>query len=325
MGAIHCALQKPDLVTFQWKKFDLIGGTMNNHSEPTENDHIYARGCPKRAEYIAQIQTEKGWLASALGLLYHKLSKNLLIIGPISLAWLLFRSLRKPSRLQYPCQQMALMQGSLFVGFIAHKGSERISLPKQLPKLPAKTGLILAAMFLVNMVGAEAKQILAGPVNVNHPAIAAATVPQGKVVRVHSSTATTWDFSSGRYWDHIDQGQVQAMLDRGILELTGETSLPSAWRSVITGYKPGDTIAIKVNNNNARDDGNGELNTNHQVIIAVVAGLKSMGVPETNIYVYDVSRQVIPRQRDGVLTLSPNVNVVHSGNVSWDSQSFTDT
>jgi hypothetical protein len=78
-----------------------------------------------------------------------------------------------------------------------------------------------------------------------------------------------------------------------------------------------------VNNNNARDDGNGELNTNHQVIIAVISGLRTMGVPEADIYVYDVSRQVIPRQRDGVLNVFPNVNVVHNGNVTWDSQSFT--
>lgn len=215
------------------------------------------------------------------------------------------------------------MQGSLFVGIVVHKGSELITFPKRLPKLPVKAGLILAAMLLANLLGTEAKQLLTSPVDINHPAIAAASGPQGKVVRVHSSTATNWDFSSIKYWEYIDQAQVQKMLDRGVLELTGETSLPSAWGSIITGYNPGDTIAIKVNNNNARFDANGELNTNHQVVIAVIAGLRSMGVPEADIYVYDVSRQVIPRQRDGVLNIYPNVNVVHNGNVTWDSEPFT--
>jgi hypothetical protein len=191
----------------------LTGGTMINNSEPNKNDNAFARRCPKYTKQSKIKRRKIGWLSSALDLVYHKLSKNLLIIGPISLAWLLFRSLRKPSRLQYPCQQMALMQGSLFVGFIAYKGSDRFSLPKQLPKLLAKTGLILAAMLLVNMIGVQAKQLLKSPVDVNHLAITAATVPQGKVVRVHSSTATNWDFSSVRYWDHIDRSEVQAMLD----------------------------------------------------------------------------------------------------------------
>ena len=296
---------------------------MINKSETAKIDTVSPRQCPNRSKKDGDQHQTDGWLSLLVNRLYLKLSKNLLIIGPISLAWLLFRSLRNPSRLRYPCQQMALMQSSVFVGLITHKGTEFISFPKRLPKIPARTALILVAMFIFNLVGAEARQLLATPVDVSHPAIAAASVPQGKIVRIHSSTATTWNFSSGKYWDHIDQVQVHKMLDRAVLELSGEATISTAWQSIMAGYVSGDTITIKVNNNNARDDGNGELNTNHQVIIAVVSGLKSMGIPESDIYVYDVSRQVIPRQRDGVLNTYPNVHFVHSGNVTWDSDRFT--
>ena len=140
---------------------------MTKISGSRRSNTVSSHKCPNRSKSHRERHQAGSWFAQLFNRLYFKLSKNLLVIGPVSFAWLLFRSLSKPSRLRYPCQQMALMQSSLFVGLIAHKGTDFISIPKRLPKSPVKTGLILAAMLVANLVGAEAKQLLTGPVDVN--------------------------------------------------------------------------------------------------------------------------------------------------------------
>ncbi|NIM93049.1 MAG: DUF362 domain-containing protein [Anaerolineales bacterium] len=254
--------------------------------------------------------------------LYHWITRNILIVGPISLIWLLFRSGGKPSRLQYPCQQMAAAQSTLFLGLLFQK----IPLPNRISRIPTialRVLLIGLSLLLINLGTIDALSASSSPVDTNHAAIGTADAQSSKVVRVHSSKSNDWDFSSGTYYDHIDQDEVQRMLDRAVIELTGQPTTRSAWQSIMVGFVSGDKIAIKINNNNARDDGRGELNTNQQIIIAVISGLKDIGATESDISVYDVSRQVIPRQRDPILASYPNVWVIHSGNVTWDSQPFT--
>jgi len=71
-----------------------------------------------------------------------------------------------------------------------------------------------------------------------------------KVVHVHSTQATFWDFGNNYYGDYVDQDTVNAMVDRGVMELTGAPSLAQAWRILVPNYAPGKAIAIKVNFNN---------------------------------------------------------------------------
>ncbi|MCJ7621591.1 MAG: hypothetical protein MUP64_15375, partial [Anaerolineae bacterium] len=73
--------------------------------------------------------------------------------------------------------------------------------------------------------------------------------PQPKVVHVHASGATSWDFQTGWYGACVDQGFVNQMLERGLVELTGVGSVDGAWGTLLPGYSPGKKIAIKVNLN----------------------------------------------------------------------------
>jgi len=71
-----------------------------------------------------------------------------------------------------------------------------------------------------------------------------------RVVHVHSDAATFWDYGDDYFGDFVDQDVVDAMVDRGAMELTGAPSLAQAWQTLVPNYVPGKAIAVKVNFNN---------------------------------------------------------------------------
>jgi uncharacterized protein (DUF362 family) len=130
-------------------------------------------------------------------------------------------------------------------------------------------------------------------------AIANASKP--KVVHVYSPQATGWDFSTGWYGDYVDQSVVYEMMDRGLMELTGRTSRAAAWQALIPDYLPGQRVAIKVNLNNARSEGDSDniIDALVELVNAVIGGLKDIGVAESYIWVYDAIRYIPDRFRSG--------------------------
>jgi hypothetical protein len=134
-----------------------------------------------------------------------------------------------------------------------------------------------------------------------------------RVVHTHSHLATSWDYATGWYGDYVDQAVVDRMVDRGVMDLTGSLTRADAWRALIPAYIAGQKVAIKINLNNA------SCNDDHQIIDAlpqpvnsVILGLKSIGIPENNIWVYDVtngwhSGQMPSRLVDKVTALYPGV------------------
>jgi len=72
-----------------------------------------------------------------------------------------------------------------------------------------------------------------------------------RVVHVHAPGATSWDFGDDYYGNFVDQNVVNAMMDQGVMELTGASTVAEAWQFIIPSYTPGQTkIAIKANFNN---------------------------------------------------------------------------
>ena len=71
------------------------------------------------------------------------------------------------------------------------------------------------------------------------------------MVHVHSTDATFWDFGSDYYGSFVDQDVVNEMVDRGVMELTGASSVAEAWQELVPGYQSEKAIAIKVNFNNS--------------------------------------------------------------------------
>jgi hypothetical protein len=115
-------------------------------------------------------------------------------------------------------------------------------------------------------------------------------VPPHRVVHTHSLEATSWDYATGWYGDYVNQAVVDAMTDRGVMALTDTTTLADAWGALLPAYTPGQKVAIKINLNNAGcTDSDNVIDALPQPVNSVIRGLKTIGVSESDIYVYDVT------------------------------------
>ena len=95
----------------------------------------------------------------------------------------------------------------------------------------------------------------------------------GVAVRVQSERAV--DISANR----VDGPMVRSMLSTGMRELTGQKTDKDAWAQFIS---PDDVVGIKVNCSGAP-----EINTNPELVDAIIRNLLPLGVPAHNIYIYD--------------------------------------
>ncbi len=138
-----------------------------------------------------------------------------------------------------------------------------------------------------------------------------------RVIRIQDSRATSWDFSSQYYWQHVDQAIVNVMVEEGMKQMTGQGTEAAAWSSVMTGYDPGEVVALKINCNDCWNTNQNEIGALPQVINAVIKGLKSMGVAEQDIQVVEPTEGGLPRQRilyqyyfDLIHALYPNAPIL---------------
>jgi uncharacterized protein (DUF362 family) len=107
----------------------------------------------------------------------------------------------------------------------------------------------------------------------------------GRVVEVRHPDSVSPDHA-------INAGAVEQMMDRGMTELTGAMHPVEAWRSF---FVPGDVVGIKVNpvGRKAKPGEQGRLPnavgsiSSPEVLLAVVAGLKSAGIGPKDIIVFE--------------------------------------
>jgi len=128
-------------------------------------------------------------------------------------------------------------------------------------------------------------------------------VASGSVVHVHTPGATSWTTGLD-YWNHVDQTVVNTMVDAGLEALTSASSAEAAWRTILPNYQSGQKIAIKVNFNHSWEtcgDVSGKIDALIQPVNAVVRGLKSIGVAESDIWVFDAIRFIPDRFVTGCL------------------------
>jgi uncharacterized protein (DUF362 family) len=95
----------------------------------------------------------------------------------------------------------------------------------------------------------------------------------GKAVRVRSEEAVDTTANC------IRGGAVRNMLAAGMQELTGTTNSRDAWARF---FSPEDVIGIKVNCSGAP-----EIHSNPEVVVAIIEGLQGIGVPPSQIHIYD--------------------------------------
>ena len=77
----------------------------------------------------------------------------------------------------------------------------------------------------------------------------------------------------------VDLSVACEMVNKGMLHLTGESTPDQAWKSF---FRPKDVVGIKVNSLGGR-----QIATHPGIVEAVISGIKSAGVPEGNIIVWD--------------------------------------
>src|SRR6266478_4424794 len=93
----------------------------------------------------------------------------------------------------------------------------------------------------------------------------------GRVVEVSNANAIARN--------RVAQPEIKVMIERGMKELTSESSLPAAWARFIG---PADILGIKINPSGAP-----ACCSSPEIIREIVAGVQSVGVPASNIFIYD--------------------------------------
>ena len=124
------------------------------------------------------------------------------------------------------------------------------------------------------------------------------SVPKGRVVMVRNPHAVSFPFnSSDFYGNHVNQADVDRMVEEGVMALTGAENPVEAWMTIFPDFKRGRIVAIKCNFNNSGtyDKSNNHIDTSVQPLNSVISGLLSIGANERDIWIYD-SVRVIPER-----------------------------
>lgn len=139
-----------------------------------------------------------------------------------------------------------------------------------------------------------------------------------RVVSIHNTNATSWHFpctgpgSCPYYYgsdEYVSQTIVDKMMDKGIMALTGTLNLENAWKIILPDYQSGEKIAVKVNFNDSvmgggssgYGDDDAYVDALPQIINSMVRGLKTIGVQEQDICIYDATRHITDRFRARIL------------------------
>ena len=235
------------------------------------------------------------------------------LTGLIALLWFLVRVLPKPSRAAYPCQRAAFPLASAFVLWLMQLAG-LVVVARAVRRL-FRSNRFLAALSVAAIVFVAVSFSLesGGDGSWFVPSDAALSptgTPQGihpgRVAWNYNPTATDWNGTSGYWYDHIDQAQVEQMLSAVLGDLTGEGDDSSAWNKLFlhynqnngkgdVGYQANEKIAIKLNlNHSGSHAASGNIQfTAPQVVLALIRQLVyEAGMDDADITIYDATRYV---------------------------------
>jgi len=240
------------------------------------------------------------------------------IAGLLSLLWFLVRVLPKPSRATYPCQRVAAPLASGFIVWITgligstlayRKAKRTLHQSRYVVAAVCIAVSIMAIWWSLNVTSEPPAQAAFTPTDPpNSPIGVAKGIHPGRVVWTHDPAATSWDGSTGHWWDDdsTDQNVVDYMVSKTIQELTGEPNDVSAWDALFRhfnqtrglgdiGYQRGEKIVIKINMNQNRSlawsRGQG-MPSPHAVHSLLDQLINSAGVPGSAITICDASRYI---------------------------------
>lgn len=265
------------------------------------------------------------------------------LLGFVALVWFLIRVVPKPSRIDYPCQQVA---APLAFSFLAFLGSTIVGVGSWRKFISLKRNRSLYTAFGVLLIGLSAslllyvmsvdnslmgqviqKQIDNGtdmgqfePVDKpNSPMGNAKGIYPGRVSWAFDPLAAVWDNETGLHSDAScnSQTRIYDMMKECVISLTHQSDLKEAWEELFyqlnrkkgkgsVGYRQGEKIAVKINLNN--NGGNNIVDATPQSVYALLSQLVDvLGIPQDRITVYDAQRRGISTVYNYNQPVFPNV------------------
>lgn len=265
------------------------------------------------------------------------------LLGLTALIWFVIRVAPKPSRITYPCQQVAAPLAFSFLAFFSSTllgwGTWRKFLQLRSSRQICKglsvlfAGILLSGtLYIMSVDNSLLGQVISKQIDngsdmgtftpsdpPNTPMGIARGIHPGRVAWAHDPLAAAWDGEHGLYTDADNNSQTRVcdMMQGVIMSLTNQRTISNAWDELfrtfnkkkgkgMTGYKKGEKIAIKINLNN--NGGSNLVDATPQSVYALLHQLIDiMNVPQHCITVYDAQRRGISAVYTYLQPLYPDV------------------
>ena len=238
------------------------------------------------------------------------------ILGIAAIVWFLLRVIPKPSRVSYPCQQVAASIGGSFLLYLAGAIGAMTLYDRIRVKWNKKVALsYLVVTVVIAAAGVGIAQIAqpgfvpntTPPEGTNNPMGEAKGIFPGRVVWTQDFNATNWDEKTGMWWDDnaTSQAETDKMVSETLRSLTGSKTDKQAWEKLFaynnkmngrgeTGYKKGEKIVVKLNMNaihNVDDPWKNQGYPSPQMLNSLIKQLIEVaGVSGSDIILTDPSR-----------------------------------
>lgn len=278
------------------------------------------------------------------------------ILGIGSTIWFLIRVIPKPSRAGYPCMKAAAPVMSGFILYLLGLGGsvllfKRAYLKLKQAKYMAATGAFIAFIVLVLVFNfKDAKTTNANnnliydvlPDGPNHPMGVGMGIHPGRVVWEWNKYATDENCPNTSLSNcffmqkNNNQDTINKMANNTIKKLSGQKTVKGGWDAIFknfnqkktgeaTGYQPGETIFIKVNNGQAGwairasdlsvSESTPIAETTPATILAYLTQLiDTCGVPQDKIYIGEPMTHLYKHLYDVLHAKYPNVKYLDKEN-----------
>ncbi|MCK9412920.1 MAG: DUF362 domain-containing protein [Prolixibacteraceae bacterium] len=273
-----------------------------------------------------------------------------LLISLFATIWFLIRVIPKPSRATYPCMQVAAPMMSGFVIWILTLSGAAFAFKKAKNKL-FEAKYLAAGLFLVIGMATAAifsfqspKEVSAADLKIwykpNVPLGVAKGMFPGRVAWGHNPKIASWDEKNGFWWEDRfnNQEETDKLFSQTLLSLTNVRNEKKSWDVLFrffnktkknsgTGYKQGEKVAIKINQNNTSShESSGEINANPAMILSLMRSLvNKAGIAEENITVADPSRFITNNIYDKCYAVYPKVHYIdHIGGDGREQSTFVE-
>jgi hypothetical protein len=193
------------------------------------------------------------------------------LVGILAIIWFLVRVIPKPSRVAYPCQQVAAGIGGTFLLQVLGVFTSLAIYEKIRSKFSKKAALgFIASVAVIASISVSVavsfknsiEPIVAPPEGVNAPMGVAKGMFPGRVAWIQDFDATSWDGETGNWWEdkNTNQPEVEKMLSATLQGFTDTKSDKKAWGKLFVyhnqqngkgkkGYAAGEKIVVKLNIN----------------------------------------------------------------------------